>query len=172
MIKTSLINSMYPILPLGNVPGVAYSDKETLFNFIASLAYLTLIHLVMRLAVKKVPEYKKEKKKEMIVCHIITAGVSLAMLLLFGLSDMLIKGTVFYLILLYSSLSDNHTRTLNDAASVMVVITSFIGTDVSDIGNPPVFNLHHSDAVLVYRRIFNVHNYSRRFLKNQLFMGC
>lgn len=44
MIKTSLINPMYPILPLGNVPGVAYSDKETLFNFIASLAYLTLIH--------------------------------------------------------------------------------------------------------------------------------
>ena len=133
MIKTSLINSMYPILPLGNVPGVAYSDKDTLFNFIASLAYLILIHLVMRLAVKKVPEYKKENKKEMIVCHIITAGVSLAMLLMFGLSDMLIKGTVFYLILLYSSLSDNHTRTLNDAASVMVVITSFIGTDVSDI---------------------------------------
>ncbi len=133
MIKTSLINPMYPILPLGNVPGVAYSDKETLFNFIASLAYLTLIHLVMRLAVKKVPEYKKENKKEMIVCHIITAGVSLAMLLLFGLSDMLIKGTVFHLILLYSSLSDNHTRTLNDAASVMVVITSFIGADVSDI---------------------------------------
>ena len=66
MIKTSIINPMYPILPLGNLPGVAYSDKETLFNFIASLAYLTLIHLVMRLAVKKVPEYKKENKKEMI----------------------------------------------------------------------------------------------------------
>lgn len=133
MIKTSLINPIYPILPLGNVPGVAYSDKETVFNFFASLAYLMLIHLVMRLIVVKVPEYKKENKKEMIVCHIITAGVSLAMLLVFGLSDMLIKGTVFYLILLYSSLSDNHTRTLNDAASVMVVITSFIGADVSDI---------------------------------------
>ena len=66
MIKTSLFN-IYPILPLGNVPGVAYSDKETVINFFASLAYLMLIHFVMRLIVVKVPEYKKENKKEMIV---------------------------------------------------------------------------------------------------------
>ena len=63
MIKTSLFN-IYPILPLGNVPGVDYSDKETVINFFASLAYLMLIHFVMRLIVVKVPEYKKENKKE------------------------------------------------------------------------------------------------------------
>lgn len=132
MINQMFIYPIFPLLPLGNVSGIAYSDKETFLNFCASVIYLFAIHLLMRIAIKRTPAYEKNDK-EMIVCHVLTFIASLAMVLMFGISDTLIKGTAFYLILLWASVSDVHTRHLCDAASVMVVLVSFVGAEPKDL---------------------------------------
>lgn len=66
---------------------------------------------------------------------LISSAVAIALFCFFGLSARTIQGIIFSLILLISSYSDIKTRECDDCFSVMILITAFIGINLSSIPN-------------------------------------
>lgn len=89
-------------------------------------------YIISKLIISHTPGYKKEDKKipiYQIVCIIVVSSMQIG----FGWTDDLVKGIIFLLVLLYASVSDIQTRRVKDFASVMILITGFIGITVSEI---------------------------------------
>ena len=64
---------------------------------------------------------------------LISSAVAIALFCFFGLSARTIQGIIFSLILLVSSYSDIKTRECDDCLSVMILITAFIGINISSL---------------------------------------
>lgn len=91
-----------------------------------------LVYLLVKLIIKKTPE-QKMKKRDTTLCYLVASIVFVLMFNIFGWSAELIKGAVFFFILLYASLCDIQTRRVKDVVSVMIFISGFISISLSEM---------------------------------------
>ena len=77
--------------------------------------------------------WKGNKIKTKVGFILISSIVAIALFCFFGLSVRAIQGIIFSLILLLSSYSDIKTRECDDYLSVMILLTAFIGVELSSI---------------------------------------
>lgn len=64
-----------------------------------------------------------------------SAAVGLILLFAFGATLTTVKGMILTLLLLYASLSDLKTRTVQDYISIMILILAFVGFNPSNLGS-------------------------------------
>ena len=120
------ICSFFPEL-IGNT----YSITGTV---IAGIIFLTIVILISVCIGKVVSKKWKGNKAKTITCFIlISTSVAIALLCFFGVSVKAIQGIIFTLILLVSSYSDIKTRECDDYLSVMILITAFIGINLTSL---------------------------------------
>lgn len=122
-----------PILPRIMEPNfrVAHDTGLMLLTFTTFLMISGLVaFLVSQYAADK---YKGSKKKTAFAFVGIAVAVSALLLCFFGLAVSAVQGTLFCLILAYSSYSDIKTRESEDYLAVMTLLTAFIGREISDI---------------------------------------
>lgn len=115
----------YPHTPNNSLPVVLYT-----------LLCLTFIGLSLLIAfcISKYAENKWNKKATGI--YLLLAGITTILLLcFFEISISSIKGIILFLIILYASHSDIQTREVDDYIPIMLVVTAFIGVELSDIGS-------------------------------------
>ena len=91
-----------------------------------------LVYLLVKLIIKKTPE-QKMKERDTTLCYLVASIVFVLMFSIFGWSAELIKGAVFFFILLYASLCDIQTRRVKDVVSVMIFISGFISISLSEM---------------------------------------
>ena len=96
--------------------------------FIAVVIFVSVC--VGRFAVKK---WNGNKGKTTLGFVIISSIVAITLFCFFGLSVRTIQGIIFSLILLVSSYSDIKTRECDDYLSVMIILTAFIGIELTAI---------------------------------------
>lgn len=77
--------------------------------------------------------FQSEKKKTALIFIGISLAISALLLYFFGCVVSAVQGTLFCLILLFSSFSDIKTRESDDYLAVMIALTAFIGIKVSEI---------------------------------------
>ena len=77
--------------------------------------------------------FQSNKKKTALIFIGISLAVSALLICFFGCAVSAVQGTIFCLILLFSSYSDIKTRESDDYLAVMIALTAFIGIKVSDI---------------------------------------
>ena len=126
------IGPMSPILP----ERLTELNPEEVITAIANLVCIFLFYLaghkMSKVVISKTPGYNKESKKNPIY-HCISIFLVSSLLIAFGLSVELFKGIIFLQILLYASVSDIQTHEVKDFVSVLLFITGFIGSDLSDV---------------------------------------
>ena len=115
-------------------PKFAQSNYSTLTLIVAGLIFLITVILVSCLiggfAAKK---WKGNKTKTILGFVLISSAIAIALFCFFGLSVRAIQGIIFSHILLVSSYSDLKTRECDDYLSVMILITAFIGIELTAI---------------------------------------
>lgn len=107
-------------------------NLNALPDFIFLMILLFVIYRISESVVRRTPGYTKEDKKipiYQIICIIVVSSMQIG----FGWTDNLVKGIIFLLVLLYAFVSDIQTHRVKDFASVMILITGFIGITVSEI---------------------------------------
>ena len=107
-------------------------NLNALPDFIFLMILLFVIYRISESVVGRTPGYTKQDKKipiYQIICIIVVSSMQIG----FGWTDDLVKGIIFLLVLLYASVSDIQTRRVKDFASVMILITGFIGITASEI---------------------------------------
>ena len=107
-------------------------NLKSLPDFIFLMILLFVIYRISESVIRRRPRYTKEDKKipiYQIICIIVVSSLQIG----FGWSAELVKGIILLLILLYASVSDIQTHRVKDIASVMILITSFIGITASEI---------------------------------------
>lgn len=115
------------------IRGNTHSIAETVIAGGIFIAIVILVSLcVGKFASNK---WKGNKAKTITGFILISSTVAIALFCFFGLSVKAIQGIIFTLILLVSSYSDIKTRECDDYLSVMILITAFIGIDLSAIPN-------------------------------------
>ena len=101
---------------------------------IAGIVFLAIVILVSVCIGKVVSKKWKGNKAKTITCFIlISTSVAIALLCFFGVSVKAIQGIIFTLILLVASYSDIKTRECDDYLPVMILITAFIGIELTAI---------------------------------------
>ena len=105
-----------------------------LFTFISILFFYFVIHKISQLVISRTPRYKKDDKK-IPIYHCLSIIAVSSLLIVFGWSIELVKGIIFLQILLYASVSDIQTHEVKDFVSVLIFITGFIGTNISEFSN-------------------------------------
>ena len=112
-------------------------NLNALPDFIFLMILLFIIYRISESVIRRTPEYTKEDKKipiYQIICIIVVSSLQIG----FGWSGELVKGIILLLISLYASVSDIQTHRVKDTASVMILITGFIGITASEI--PKLFS--------------------------------
>ena len=107
-------------------------NLKSLPDFIFLMILLFVIYRISESVIRRTPRYTKEDKKipiYQIICIIVVSSLQIG----FGWSAELVKGIILLLILLYASVSDIQTHRVKDIASVMILITGFIGITASEI---------------------------------------
>lgn len=107
-------------------------NLKSLPDFIFLMILLFVIYRISESVIRRTPRYTKEDKKipiYQIICIIVVSSLQIG----FGWSAELVKGIILLLILLYASVSDIQTHRVKDVASVMILITGFIGITASEI---------------------------------------
>ncbi len=94
--------------------------------------YFIFSQLILSPILKRTPRYCKEDKK-IPIYHILTAVISSMMLFFFGWSMEALRGTAFFLILMYASVCDIQTHEVKDFVSVMIVLVALIGIKITDL---------------------------------------
>ena len=120
------ICSFFPEL-LGNV----HSMTETVIAGIVFLAIVILVSVCIGKVVSK--KWKGNKVKTIIGFVLISTAVAITLICFFGVSVKAIKGIIFTLILLVASYSDIKTRECDNYLSVMILITAFIGIELTSL---------------------------------------
>jgi leader peptidase (prepilin peptidase)/N-methyltransferase len=77
--------------------------------------------------------FQSDKKKTALIFIGISLAISALLLYFFGCVVSAVQGTLFCLILLFSSFSDIKIRESDDYLAVMIALTAFIGITVSEI---------------------------------------
>lgn len=128
MPNTLIIN---PVNPIGH--GLTHVfDFKTFTNILLSSMLCILVFLIVKLIIKKTPQQEMEEK-ETSLCYLVSAVVFVLLFIVFGWSVQLVKGAVFFFILLYASLCDVQTRRVRDTVSVMIFISGFISLSLSEV---------------------------------------
>ena len=123
------INLVRPIMPHLTTP-----KPGALAEFLAGFIFVAVIAFVSFLLGRYVSrKFKTDKKKSILIFIAVSVIVGIGLFCFFGLSAEAIKGIIFCHILLTASISDLNTRECDDWLSVMILIASFIGTDVKTI---------------------------------------
>ena len=120
-----------PIIP--EITGVTHNSIGVA---IAGLLFLIVVILVSARIGKYAAERWNGNKGKVITGFILISSlVAIALFCFFGLSVKAIQGIIFSHILLISSYSDIKTRECNDYLSIMILITAFIGIELTAIPN-------------------------------------
>lgn len=128
MLNTLIIN---PVNPIGH--GLTHVfDFKTFTNILLSSMLCIFVYFLVKLIIKKTPK-KEMKEKDTSLCYLATAIVFVLMFFILGWSVQLVKGAVFFFILLYASLCDIQTRRVSDAVSVMIFISGFISLSLPKV---------------------------------------
>lgn len=122
---------IYPINPIGHGLAQVF-DLKIFMQILLSSVLCVLGYFFVKTIIKRTPK-KEMNEKHTALCYLATAIVFVLMFLIFGWSTELIKGAVFFFILLYASLCDIQTRRVCDAVSVMIFISGFISLSLSDV---------------------------------------
>lgn len=127
----SIINPYIPVPPLP-YPRIPYIPLPIM---LCTLLWLTFIGISL-LAAFCISRYAEKKWNETVTgVYLLLTGITAVLLLcFFGISITAIKGIILFLILLYASHSDIRTREVDDYIPVMLIITAFIGIELSNIG--------------------------------------
>ena len=107
-------------------------NLKSLSDFIFLMILLLVIYQISESVVRRTPGYTKKDIKipiYQIICIIVVSSLQIG----FGWSAELVKGIILLLISLYASVSDIQTHRVKDVASVMILITGFIGMTASEI---------------------------------------
>ncbi len=128
MLNTLIIK---PVNPIGH--GLTHVfDFKTFTNILLSSMLCILVFLLVKLIIKKTPQQEMEEK-DTSLCYLVSAVVFVLLFIVFGWSVQLVKGAVFFFILLYASLCDIQTRRVSDAVSVMIFISGFISLSLPKV---------------------------------------
>ena len=120
-----------PLFP--EIKGLSGSLASTLIAGGLFLVTIILISVCIgKFAAKK---WDGNKGKVTAGFILISSVVSILLFCFFGLSARAIQGIIFSHILLVSSYSDIKTRECDDCLSVMILITAFIGIEISSLPN-------------------------------------
>lgn len=118
-----------PIIP--EITGVTHNGIGVA---IAGLLFLIVVILVSACIGKYAAERWNGNKGKVITGFILISSlVAIALFCFFGLSVKAIQGIIFSHFLLISSYSDIKTRECDDYLSVMILITAFIGIELTAI---------------------------------------
>ena len=118
-----------PIFP--EITGTTHNSIETV---VAGLLFLTVVILVSVCIGKYASNRWNGNKGKTIAGFILISSIAaIALFCFFGLSVKAIQGIIFSHILLISSYSDIKTSECDDYLSVMILITAFIGIELTAI---------------------------------------
>lgn len=122
-----------PILPRMPVnPQLFHSEMMVhILTFTLFLAVVGMTAFLISLYASK--RFQSEKKKTALIFIGISLAASALLLCFFGCAVSAVQGTLFCLILLFSSFSDIKIRESDDYLAVMIALTAFIGITVSEI---------------------------------------
>lgn len=127
----SIIHPYIPVPPLP-YPRIPYIPLPIMLCALLWLAFIGA-SLLAAFCISKYAE-KKWNKTATGTYFLLTGVAAVLLLCFFGVSVAAIKGIIFFLILLYASHSDIQTREVDDYIPVMLAVTAFIGTELSNIG--------------------------------------
>ena len=121
--------NIHPIFP--ELKGIANNKIEIAIAVVIFMAVVILVSLCIgRFAANK---WNGKRGRTMGAFVLISSIIAIALFCFFGLSVRTIQGIIFSLILLVASYSDIKTRECDDYLSVMLLLTAFIGIEISAI---------------------------------------
>jgi leader peptidase (prepilin peptidase)/N-methyltransferase len=125
-----MIQPIIPRMPVN--PPLFYSEiMVQILTYTLFLAVVGITAFLISLYASK--RFQSEKKKTALIFIGISLAISALLLYFFGCVVSAVQGTLFCLILLFSSFSDIKTRESDDYLAVMIALTAFIGIKVSEI---------------------------------------
>ena len=125
-----IIQPIIPRMPVN--PPLFYSEiMVQILTYTLFLAVVGITAFLISLYASK--RFQSDKKKTALIFIGISLAVSALLLCFFGYAVSAVQGTLFCLILLFSSFSDIKTRESDDYLAVMIALTAFIGIKVSEI---------------------------------------
>lgn len=128
--KSIMIRPIIPVLP--NSPTRFSSD--TTLSILTYTAFLIAVGMIASLlSLYAANHFKGDKKKTVVAFVGIALAVSALLFCFFGCAVSAVQGILFCLILLYCSYSDIKTREVSNYLSVMIVLTAFIGREITDM---------------------------------------
>lgn len=128
--NTMMIQPILPILPTNPLQFSA----DTALSILAYTAFLVIAGITAFLISLYASEhFQGDKKKTSLIFISISLAVSALLLCFFGCAVSAVRGIIFCLILVFSSYSDIKTRKADDYLHIMIALTAFIGTKISDI---------------------------------------
>lgn len=122
-----------PILPRIPEPNIIASGETALVIMTYTMCLLLTGLTAFLVSQYAAEHFKGSKKKTAFVFVGIAVAVTALLICFFGLAVSAVQGTIFCLILAYSSYSDIKTRESEDYLAVMTLLTAFIGREISDI---------------------------------------
>lgn len=128
---TRFINPIGPIR-LFNPESMSDIDMAMVFQIVASAILSLIVFKITQKVVSKTPGFQKEDKNIPIYYAVSCITMS-SLLFFFGWSLEFIKGLIFMLALLYASVSDIQTHTINEDAHLIILVAAFIGVKMTDL---------------------------------------
>lgn len=128
--KAMMIQPILPTLPRTFINPSA-DTTMTILTYTAFLMLAAVTAFLISLYASG--HFKGDKKKTAFVFTGIALVVSALLLCFFGCAVSAVKGALFCLILVFCSYSDIKTRESDDYLALMIALTAFIGTEVTDI---------------------------------------
>ena len=102
------------------------------FELLAFLPVVTGAVLLAWATIRRTPEYAKGRKLN-IISLCLTAALSFALFLIFGIGVDMLKGILLTDLFLYASVSDYRTRKVPDAVSLMIALLGLISVSGSKL---------------------------------------
>lgn len=128
--KSIMINPILPSIPrIVTIPSSDMAMAILTYTAFLLLAGMTALFISLYAA----GHFKGNKKKTAFAFVGIAVAVSALLLCFFGLAVSAVQGILFCLVLAYSSYSDIKTRESDDYLALMIMLTAFVGREVSDV---------------------------------------
>ena len=115
-------------------PKLTANSHSTVTLIISGLIFIiTVISISCLIGGFAARKWKGNKTKTILGFVLISSVIAIALFCFFGLSVKAIQGIIFSYILLISSYSDIKTRECDDCLSVMILLTAFVGVELTSI---------------------------------------